>query len=61
MAWKAFTGTAINDRLHVFSDQLLYMLAEGYICVVSKKITVWRTIFTSKQSEILGNYLPLFF
>lgn len=31
------------------------MLSEGYIFIVSKKIILWRTIFTSEESEILSN------
>lgn len=31
VAWKAFAGTAVNDRLHIF-------LPKVYICVASKKV-----------------------
>lgn len=31
VAWKAFAGTAVNDRFHIF-------LSKGYICVASKKV-----------------------
>lgn len=31
VAWKAFAGTVVNDRLHIF-------LFKGYICVANKKV-----------------------
>jgi len=48
VAQKAFGGTAVSDRLHVFS----YLQ-------VSKKVILWRqAIRISKESEVLSSYLP---